>query len=437
MCAMALPVLSATPGTVSGVVWMNHRDHILNTYRAIYESGEYTDCILVLADGALQANSTVLGMASAFLERVFAGASLAASTGQLAVSIPDVTTDDMQQILLFIHTGEVNLRPCHLSSFVEACSLLELRGIKASDGNMMGLAISGSNIVTPQQQADEPLIDLTSTEEPQCLSELWFQDSETELDTNPPDPDPVLHDHESHITSADETEKIDIEMNALAGATLETIANYDLITAQESHHMEAEEPSTEGKARHSSLNEPKISGYEERLQAAVDAIANERLSYRKAARAFKIPTTVLWRRAHQILRAPIVFEPPAVRQQAMEAIKAGAKLLRISRQFDIPLATLHRDKQRLYDKGMLPASVTVRQRKDRPDEDQRLLEAAQLALNGTLSLRQASQSYSLSRTTIWRKVQELKDPASAQGAPQLSKKKKMPKRKAKNNQPKG
>ncbi|XP_035790590.1 uncharacterized protein LOC118465956 [Anopheles albimanus] len=430
MRAMELPTLSAASGMVSGVVWMNHQDHILQTYRAIYENGEYTDCILMLADGVLHASSTVLSMASTFLERIFAGASLAASTGQYTVSIPDVTVEGMQQVLLFIHTGEVNLQPCQLSSFVEACSLLELRGIKGSDGSMMGLAISGSNIVLANQVFNEPPIrDTKSTDESQCLNELWFQDatSETELDSDPPDPVPTLHD----VTSADETRKIEIELSAVG--TLENISNYDSLIAQESHLIEVEESSTDGKS--ASPHKLNRSGYDERLEAAIEAIVNEKLTYRQAAEAYNIPKTALWRRAFRILRTPKPFQPSATRLQAMEAIKAGTKLLSISRQFDIPLSTLHRDKQRLYNNGLLPASVTVRQRKDRSDEDRRLLEAAQHSLNGTLSLRQASQTYSLPRTRIWRKVQALKDPAAAEEAEQQSRKT-MPNRKVKHKRPK-
>lgn len=149
--------------------------------------------------------------------------------------------------------------------------------------------------------------------------------------------------------------------------------------------------------------------YGEKLDEAIQTIIHGGASFRTASIQYGIPKTVLWRKA---VKAPNYkadrFELPSPRKEAIEALKSGEKLLNISKRFDIPLSTLHRDKLRLFSEGALPENVILKQRDKGSDFKVRVLEAAQQCLAGAMSQSEAAKFYQLPKTTIWRKIRALR-----------------------------
>lgn len=149
--------------------------------------------------------------------------------------------------------------------------------------------------------------------------------------------------------------------------------------------------------------------YGDKLDEAINTIIHGGASFRTASIQYGIPKTVLWRKA---VKAPNYkadrFELPSPRKEAIEALKAGEKLLNISKRFDIPLSTLHRDKIKLYSEGALPENVILKQRDKGSDFKDRVLVAAQQCLSGVMSQSEASKFYGLPKTTIWRKIKALR-----------------------------
>ncbi|XP_053677750.1 uncharacterized protein LOC128727829 [Anopheles nili] len=149
-----------------------------------------------------------------------------------------------------------------------------------------------------------------------------------------------------------------------------------------------------------------LGSYATRLSAAIDAVLNQGVSYRIASLRYSIAKTVLWRKTMKMPRtlSQMSQKVGSARREAIDAIKSGEKLLNVSRRFEIPLSTLHRDKIRLYSSGVLPTKVTLKQRDKGEQFKQRLIEASQECVAGRMSLSEAARVYSLPKTSIWRKV---------------------------------
>ncbi|XP_052859857.1 uncharacterized protein LOC128267110 [Anopheles cruzii] len=387
----------------SNLLWIDYAEHMLRTYRTIYENEQYADCTLVLADGQQNASSTVLGLASGFFERIFAiTGNEAAPRERFVVMIPDITLQIMQHVLLFIHTGEIILQYNQMSCFVDACSLLELRGMKTVDSVIEGMKIS----VLASPETAVLGAESGSAMHTQCLDEDWF-------------PAVSAEDVEGRQTdgTVDESPADGLEANR-EYYSYDAVAIMDEDTTEHSDPAENNDEQLDPSTALANLSGNKAmpdaettvagqsSNYSDRLEEAVDAIVTGKMSFRGAARTFRVSKSVLWRRTVNETRTEKAPELPPSRLDAIEAIKAGEKLITVNRRFGIPLGTLHRDKIRLYNKGDLPETVKLKHKDI--NYKQRVSEAAQQCVTGMMSLTEATRSYSIPSTTIWRRIKTIR-----------------------------
>ena len=115
---------------------------------------------------------------------------------------------------------------------------------------------------------------------------------------------------------------------------------------------------------------------------ALDEIMNNTSSFRQVSEKYNIPKTILWRRAKK--EGYIKGERPkdSNRLTAIEEIKKGDSLINLSKKFNIPISTLHRDKLKLYEDGNLPENVNLKNRSRGNDFEERLRNAIAEVLNG-------------------------------------------------------
>lgn len=115
---------------------------------------------------------------------------------------------------------------------------------------------------------------------------------------------------------------------------------------------------------------------------ALDEIMNNTSSFRQVSEKYSIPKTILWRRAKK--EGYIKGERPkdSNRLTAIEEIKKGDSLINLSKKFNIPISTLHRDKLKLYEDGNLPETVNLKNRSRGNDFEERLRNAIAEVLNG-------------------------------------------------------
>ncbi|XP_055535736.1 uncharacterized protein LOC129724677 [Wyeomyia smithii] len=414
---------------VSCVKWVDFSDHMVSTFMEVYLNALYTDVTLVLADGGqLMASRMVLSMASQFFDDIFRAtfASVGFCANDLQESkimIPDVKFNVMKNVLHFIYTGKVHMNARDMSDFFEVCKLLQLKGLDYQNGNISGVKISGSNIITPVQYDYEELQEayVESTDGVIEESEVTVVDPGIDVSVDSAFQPPEVSKSTSIAEHTDVYYEVDVDIGVLdtntnsqdAKPAMQAIVMHDddmkeinpPINASDTEGSghESGEPSGQSKKR------TKTTEYGSRLNEAINTIINGGASFRTASIQFGIPKTVLWRKA---VKAPNYkaerCELPSPRKEAIEALKSGEKLLNISKRLDIPLSTLHRDKLKLYSEGTLPENVLLKQRDKGSDFKERVLEAAQQCVAGYMSQSEASKLYKLPKTTIWRKIRALK-----------------------------
>lgn len=129
-------------------------------------------------------------------------------------------------------------------------------------------------------------------------------------------------------------------------------------------------------------------------------------SFRIVSEKYQIPKTLLWRRAKKegYIKSEKLKNP--LRMLAIEEIKQGESLISLSKKYNIPISTLHREKLKLYEKGQLPESVNLKNRSRGEDYDDRLRLAISEILNGK-SQNEVAKKYNIPKTTIWRIIKKM------------------------------
>ncbi|XP_055601850.1 uncharacterized protein LOC129750800 [Uranotaenia lowii] len=447
---------------VSCVKWVDFSDHMFDTFLNVYAQGLFTDVTLVVANGGqLKACRMVLSMASKFFEDIFVTAfgSMGLVGGEMVggmehvikIVIPDVSYAVMKHVLHFIYTGEVQMNARDMSDFFEACQMFRLKGLDYTNGNISGVKIGGSNIITTEQYDYEELQDDVSftTEDPTTVEGLAIEETDvtvavdsmtTEGDVLQKIIKVVQPEPETEKKSASEVENLtsfyEVQLNMGDLTATANDASIAKTSVLDSFDMDSEDmtPETsdfltpsfdndndggESSSAGQSSNKKRIKNceYGERLEEAIESIVQGRTSFRTASIQYGIPKTVLWRKAIKVPNYKAERQDiPSPRKEAIEALKSGEKLLTISKRFDIPLSTLHRDKMKLFHEGTLPENVALMQRDKGSDFKDRVFEAALQCLNGSLSQSEAAKFYKLPKTTIWRKIRSLRSTSGSDAA---------------------
>lgn len=142
------------------------------------------------------------------------------------------------------------------------------------------------------------------------------------------------------------------------------------------------------------------------MEQAINEIISNNTSFRIVSEKYQIPKTLLWRRAKKMGYVKVEKQKDDIRLMAIESIKQGESLISLSKRFNIPISTLHREKLKLYEKGLLPESVNLKNRSRGEDYDERLRCAIAEILNGK-SQNEIAKKYNIPKTTIWRIIKKM------------------------------
>uniref|UniRef100_A0A182KBF0 BTB domain-containing protein n=1 Tax=Anopheles christyi TaxID=43041 RepID=A0A182KBF0_9DIPT len=146
---------SSSGQSKSLLLWLDYKQHMLGTLQDIYDAQQYTDCRLVVPDGELYANRPILSMASGLFEAIFT--SMAGTMDPSTILIPDMTLSNLVRVVQFIYTGRVTLHSNDVVPFMEACSLLQLRGVECCGNRTMGIYIDETSHSNNTQTCTVPM----------------------------------------------------------------------------------------------------------------------------------------------------------------------------------------------------------------------------------------------------------------------------------------
>lgn len=339
---------------MASLKWLEFNNHILNIQKNIFLSETNFDVILKVDKNELKSHRCILSAASTFFEIIFKNL----TDEIVTVIIPDVEYNILLSILTFIYTGSAAIEPKCLSNFLEASSLLKIKGLMSYEGTVNGIYIEGSQILEPNdsvitieeetvevvEEADENIEYLEDCEFSQYIDVIDGEDNST-IDEDNIEKEEFTYlsapdDSINYVEQNESTESINLEGssitkrsikqyddNSLAdalnelknGQTLKNIvAKYNI--PRSTLYMKSKQFFIE------TGNEAKKTKYKH-IEQAVNAIVNKEISFHQAQIKYKVPKSVLWRRVQKCSNYKSGRrEVSAVKLAAIEAIQNGESL---------------------------------------------------------------------------------------------------------------
>lgn len=428
---------------MASLKWLEFNNHILNIQRDIFLTETHFDVILKVDNIELKSHRCILSAASTFFETIFKDL----TDEIVTVIIPDVEYNILLSILRFVYTGESLIDPNCLSKFLEASTLLKIKGLMSYGGTVNGIYIEGSQILEPNDEFIEEIIEetvevdenieyLDDSEFSQYIDVIEDEDSSIINEDTEIEKEEISYlstaDSLTYIEPNESTESVNLE----EGSSSKRIKQYDEISLADAlnelkNGHDLKNIVTKYKIPRSTLymkskqyfkdngNGPKISKYKQ-IDQAVKAIVNKELSFNQAQIKYKIPKSILWRRVNKCSDYKSDRrEMSATKLAAIEALQNGESLSKfsfwfnfefyfinifftatIANKYSLPISTLHREKIKLFNEGKLKNVQIKRQNKGQTFRDN-LIKAVMACKEG-MSQASAAYKYKVPKTTIWR-----------------------------------
>lgn len=259
-----------------------------------------------------------------------------------------------------------------MAAFIDACNLLHLKATISCEKKLVFDTDSGSTSTIKIQPIITQIEQVTSkqTRLDSIMAELEQDDIEEDIeeqnveyhlkeenDLN--ESGQLLEVYEiANIDEAEMYEPEDEEMSEDQYELLNILPDDKDDVSEVRRATKKFKQSPDSKARNSTTAKPD----DVTLTQAITEIFNSGLSFGAASDKYHIPKTLLWRRAKKLGYEKGERPKDSTRVQAIEAIKQGDSLISLSKRFNIPISTLHREKLKLYEKGQLPDNVNLRNR---------------------------------------------------------------------------
>ncbi|KAJ6644529.1 Zinc finger protein [Pseudolycoriella hygida] len=434
------------------IKWHEHAQHLMNTQKNIYLTSAHSDAIICCGDKRAKVHRLVLILSSDFFCDIFKEYPI---TDTAIIIIPELNPLIVDPLITFMYTGQLFLDAELVCEFVHACKFLKLKGmISYSRLNHQDSEMEYSLDDPPSKEQFDKL---NSFEEQVVMHEEYIVDNVHQTDNAVEEEQFVeslitiesLPDDEQSQTV--EYEPVEIAKYEIENESCEEFEEYEQVDEfgiglnpentevppdrsedgnkkpftrkyySESALLDAFNDLANGATiTDTSLkyNIPRSTLYckirsntkysylyrtirESAIQEATNAVVYNKLSLQQAASQFGIAKTVLWRKLRNCSEYKPEDKSHAHREQAIKAIEGGEKLLSVSKMYNIPISTLHRDKVKLMEKGKLPKHCSVVKRELGPEFRKRIEAAMESCRNG-MTQKMASALHNVPKTTIWR-----------------------------------
>ncbi|CAO1412493.1 unnamed protein product [Diamesa tonsa] len=378
---------------------------LMEAYKFAYNEEMCKDVILIAEKKRVAVHSFALAVSSEFFFNLFTGLGLNSGQGfsrDVEILIPDISFEILKKVVEYLYIGSVMIDQRQMGDFIDICNLLHLKATISCERKLVFDTIH--TVIVPEPS--------TSTENNNKLEGLVAECNLMDVDTlnikskdNSMD-ESVMEIYEVNIDGLDSFElEEDAEHFELVNVTKPTTSTPVVPSANRNKMFNDDgsvyyEISTVDRKPRATFIDEGV------FVQALDEIMNNTSSFRQVSEKYNIPKTILWRRAKK--EGYIKGERPkdSNRLTAIEEIKKGDSLINLSKKFNIPISTLHRDKLKLYEDGNLPETVNLKNRSRGNDFEERLRNAIAEVLNGK-SQNEAAKKFALPKTTIWRVIKKI------------------------------
>ncbi|KAG5667021.1 hypothetical protein PVAND_015023 [Polypedilum vanderplanki] len=368
-------------------------------------------------------NSYVLALASDFFSELLKD--IVDKREVINIMVPDIHPDVLKKVFEYIYIGYVALETRAMGEFIEACNLLHLKATISCEKKLVfdspqttSAPSITSNITTMITEfdptikfetpattsvADEPTehviqqADHTTSGQILEVYEISnIEDTDITYDDTMEEDDDGVEEHYELLNVIPESE---VSSPTVAAST----------SGGEKKKEKKKRTLTEITDVSPKTSTPKMTSKtidESVMEQAIKEIISNNTSFRVVSEKYSIPKTLLWRRAKKFGYVKTEKQKDDIRLLAIEAIKQGESLISLSKRYNIPISTLHREKLKLYEKGQLPENVNLKNRSRGEDYDDRLRNAISEILNGK-SQNEIAKKYNIPKTTIWRIIKKM------------------------------
>ncbi|CAG9811596.1 unnamed protein product [Chironomus riparius] len=377
---------------------------------------------------AVKINSYVLALASEFFNSLLKNI-VDKQLPAINIIVPDIHPDIMRKVVEYIYIGYVSLETRLMGEFIEACNLLQLKANISCEKKLVFdspvAATSEPPSITTMIEDFSTDIKYTTTTEDNTEYEMTQKTATGEQQilevyeiSNIEDTDIAYEDAMDEDETVEEHfELVNVIPESETSPTMAVDTSNEILKVKQDKKKKSVMESVE--LRSSKTSTPKLNSKnvdETIMQQAVNEILSNSSSFRLVSEKYNIPKTLLWRRAKKLGYVKTEKQKDDIRVMAIEAIKQGESLISLSKRYNIPISTLHREKLKLYEKGQLPENVNLKNRSRGEDYDDRLRNAITEILNGK-SQNEIAKKYSIPKTTIWRIIKKMDSKAEGSTTP--------------------
>ncbi|CRL04451.1 CLUMA_CG017535, isoform A [Clunio marinus] len=388
---------------------IDKNQELLNAYRELYESNDPKDVFLISKNTFVPVNSFALALSSDFLKTLLSEN----QRDTVNIIIDDVDPEILKKLVEYIYFGWISLDSKYMSDFIEACNLLQLKATISCERKLVFNKVQKTSC--PAKFTSTPIRSNTAKENnlDSLIEDLETQEENVEY-TLKQEADQEsgqilevyeisnIDDTENNYEMADENEDISEEQYELLNVVSE--AKDEPLVMQSV--LKTKKEKLDREPHDIKQRSPPKNPDEKIVNEAIKEILNNSSSFRTVSEKYQIPKTLLWRRAKKLGYVKSEKQKDPLRLQAIDAIKRGESLISLSKKFNIPISTLHREKLKLYEMGQLPESVNFKNRSRGEDYEDRLRVAIAEILNGK-SQNEVAKKYNIPKTTIWRIIKKV------------------------------
>lgn len=139
------------------IKWKDHKKEIIEEQQYLFDNNLETDCVLISAQGIrIQAHQIVLSSSSEFFRKILS--ELPPLVEPPTIHIPDIDATVLEAIIKFIYTGETNIDSGYLTTLLEFCNFLDIKGCVANGFtlNGTGLKVATDTNVKNENRPNKP-----------------------------------------------------------------------------------------------------------------------------------------------------------------------------------------------------------------------------------------------------------------------------------------
>ncbi|XP_044014777.1 uncharacterized protein PFB0145c [Aphidius gifuensis] len=414
--------------------WPDHNDYMLSVASQLFKENSMVDVTLVVDGEHIYAHRIVLCSYSTLFQDLLNDA----KDDNPTIIICGISAHDVRLIIDWCYSGKF---PDDLKSFQEAAFLFQIDVIIKldeinDDDNDDVVGADTTTLITKDicDDSQEALGEFISSDNEEILDETFNIQNEIN-DNNDNNDDTDNYNDEINDNEQEEPQNNiinEIQLNndtinkkkkrrkehlkreyskEMLESALKDIKNgMSLIEAASKNGIPRSTLYMRAKTMQIPLHAPRNEYSAETMDGAISAVLKGS-SLQNASEIFRIPKTVLWRRiqkdGYRIIRTDKKkIYASEKRKAAIEALKRGENLTKVSIEYKVPKTTLFRDKARLIDEGKLPSSFwKKRKTANEAYKKAQLEEAVAACKNDKLSQAAASIKYGIPKTTIWRRLQ--------------------------------